>query len=395
MRRTAYPSVALRGQELLWPIKKVLTLSDVDITHPFLTLPRQPVEEHIIVHLSPQDQDHLRIVNHVSVCAQDDDTGDIYMMKLKWRGSYYNLIGKWGKIVRGKELDVGREIKIRWANGCLHFSAPQQQSVVLPPVQIVAAPQEQLQWPITKVLTLSDVDTNHPFLLLPRHAVEDHILVHLAQEEQECLRNEEQIHLNAIDCDTGDLYVMKLKWRGNYYYLIGKWGKIIRRKGLGVGKEIKLRWANKCLYFSVPQELNAAAPPVIDDWPIRKALTLSDVDTNHPFLTLPGKAVKDHILLHWTQQAREQLRNERQLNVDAQDFDTGDVYAMKLKWRGSYYNLIGKWGKIVRGKRLTVGQEIRVRWDNGFLLFSVPQYSFSGSSSGANEEGFQAKMEII
>ncbi|GMP39309.1 hypothetical protein CsSME_00010191 [Camellia sinensis var. sinensis] len=249
MRRTTYHNVASRGHDL-WPIRKALTLSDVDITHPFLTLPRQPVEDHIVVHLTPQDRDHLRNVEHVSVNAQDDDTGGMYVMKLKWRGSYYNLIGKWGKIVRGKGLDVGREIKIRWANGCLHFSVSPQQNVAIPQMQIVAAPQEPQQWPITKVLTLSDVDINHPFLPLP---------------------------------------------------------------------------------------------------------------------------LEDHILLHWTQQTREKLRNERQLNIDAQDFDTGDLYAMKLRWRGSYYNLIGKWGKIIRGKRLSVGKEIRVCWDNGFLLFSVPQ----------------------
>ncbi|XP_028123547.1 putative B3 domain-containing protein At1g78640 isoform X1 [Camellia sinensis] len=372
MRRTTYHNVSSRGHDL-WPIRKALTLSDVDITHPFLTLPRQPVEDHIVVHLTPQDRDHLRNVEHVSVNAQDDDTGGMYVMKLKWRGSYYNLIGKWGKIVRGKGLDVGREIKIRWANGCLHFSVSPQQNVVIPQMQIVAAPQEPQQWPITKVLTLSDVDINHPFLPLPRRPVEDHILVYLTPQERELLRNEEQVNVNALDYDTGELYVMKLKWRGNYYNLIGKWGKIIRRKGLGVGKEIKIRWANKCLHFSVPQEQNSAAPVVLDQWPIKKALTLSDVDTNHPFLTLPGKSVEDHILLHWTQQTREKLRNERQLNIDAQDFDTGDFYAMKLRWRGSYYNLIGKWGKIIRGKRLSVGKEIRVCWDNGFLLFSVPQ----------------------
>ncbi|GKC87686.1 hypothetical protein Tco_1148335, partial [Tanacetum coccineum] len=41
------------------------------------------------------------------------------------------------------------------------------------------------------------------------------------------------------------------------------------------------------------------------------------------------------------------------------------VFLMKLKWRGSYYYLIGKWGQIISGKTLEVGQEIRVRWDNG------------------------------
>lgn len=111
----------------------------------------------------------------------------------------------------------------------------------------------------------------------------------------------------------------------------------------------------------------------MDNWPIKKALTLSDVDTNHPFLTLPGKAVEDHILFYWSQQAREQLRNEHQININARDDDTGDPYLMKLRWRGSYYNLIGKWGKIIRGKKLQVGIEIRLRWENGCLFFSVPQ----------------------
>ncbi|KAI3788920.1 hypothetical protein L2E82_01702 [Cichorium intybus] len=362
-----------------WPIRKALTLSDVDITHPFLTLPRQPVETYILVHLTQLERDHLLNREQVPINAQDDDTGDLYVMKLKWRGSYYNLIGKWGRIVRSKGLDVGKEIKIRWFNGCLHFSVPQQQVLAIPPLQIIPAPvPHHDQWPIRKVLTLSDVDTNHPFLPLARRSVEDHILVHWTPQQRELLRNEEQVNLNARDVDTGDIYVMKLRWRGNYYNLIGKWGKIIRSKGLGVGKEIKIRWANGCLHFSVPYEQTVVPTtiPVMhqqEEWPIKKALTLSDVDTNHPFLTLPGKSIEDHILLYWASQAREQLRTELQINVNARDYDTGDLFLMKLKCRGSYYNLIGKWGQIIRGKGLQVGQEIRVRWDNGYLVFSVPQ----------------------
>ncbi|GJT84194.1 B3 DNA binding domain-containing protein [Tanacetum coccineum] len=230
------------------------------------------------------------------------------------------------------------------------------------------------QWPIRKVLTLSDVDTNHPFLPLARKLVEDHILVHWTPKQRELLRNEEQVNLNARDVDTNDLYVMKLRWRGNYYNLIGKWGKIIRGKGLGVGKEIKIRWANGCLLFSVPYDhpVVPTSIPMIqhqqEQWPIRKALTLSDVDKNHPFLTLPGKLVEDHILLYWGSQAREQLRNDLQINVNVRDYDTGVSFLMKLKCCGSYYNLIGKWGQIIRGKGLQVGQEIRVRWDNGLII---------------------------
>lgn len=371
MRRARY-NVAPQGQDE-WPIKKALTLSDVDVTHPFLTLPRQPVENHILVHLMQQERDHLKNKEQVTINARDDDTGDLHVMKLKWRGSYYSLIGKWGRIVRGKGLNVGKEIKLRWVNGCLHFSVPQQQIVTVPPLQIVQQPLVQDHWPIRKVLTLSDVDTNHPFLPLARRSVEDHILVHWTSQQRELLRNEEQVNLNARDVDTGDMYVMKLRWHGHYYILLGKWGKIIRRKGLGVGKEIKIRWSNGCLNFSVPYEWSPAALPGQEQWPIKKAMTLSDVDTNHPFLTLPRKAVEDHILLYWTHQAREQLRNDHQINVNARDDDTGDLYMMKLKRSGSSYNLIGKWGQIIRGKRLQVGKEIRVRWDNGCLLFSVPE----------------------
>ncbi|KAI3712417.1 hypothetical protein L1987_70973 [Smallanthus sonchifolius] len=426
MRRSRHNS-AFQVQDD-WPIRKVLTLSDVDITHPFLTLPRQPVETYILVHLTQHERDHLLNREQVAINAQDDDTGDVYIMKLKWRGSYYNLIGKWGRIVRSKGLDVGKEIKIRWFDGCLHFSVPQQ-ALPVPPLQIIPASVVQHdQWPIRKVLTLSDVDTNHPFLPLARRSVEDHILVHWTPQQRELLRNEEQVNLNARDVDTGEIYVMKLRWRGSYYNLIGKWGKIIRSKGLGVGKEIKIRWANGCLHFSVPYEQQTVVPTVPllqqhhqqhhqqqhhqqqqqqqqqqpqqqqqqqqqhhqqqqqrqqqhhhhhhhhhEEWPIKKVLTLSDVDTNHPFLTLPGKSVEDHILLYWASQAREQLRNELQINVNARDYDTGDLFLMKLKCRGSYYSLIGKWGQIIRGKGLQVGQEIRVRWDSGSLVFSVPQ----------------------
>ncbi|PWA58674.1 B3 DNA binding domain-containing protein [Artemisia annua] len=376
MKRSRYRNVVHAHDE--WPIRKSLTLSDVDITHPFLTLPRQSVENYILGHLTQLERDHLMNREQVAINVQDDDTGDLYLMKLKWRGSYYNLIGKWGKIVRSKGLDVGKEIKIRWFDECLHFSVPQRQVLSVPPLQVIPTMHND-HWPIRKVLTLSDVDTNHPFLPLARKSVEDHILAHWTPQQRELLRNEEQVNLNARDVDTNDLYVMKLRWRGNYYNLIGKWGKIIRGKGLGVGKEIKIRWANGCLLFSVPYD-HEVVPSTIptmqrqqEQWPIRKALTLSDVDTNHPFLTLPGKLVEDHILLYWGSQAREQLRNDLQINVNVRDYDKGDSFLMKLKCRGSYYNLIGKWGQIIRGKGLQVGQEIRVRWDNGYLVFSVPE----------------------
>ncbi|KAL3635255.1 hypothetical protein CASFOL_019802 [Castilleja foliolosa] len=385
MKRTTYFN-SIGEVPDLWPIKKALTLSDVDITHPFLTLPRQQVETHIVMYMTPQQQDHLRAEGQVGLNAQDDDNGDLYLMKLKWRGSYYNLIGKWGKIVRGKGLDVGNEIKLRWFNCCLYFSVSQQQqqlligSAPLAPVlpRMIAAPPpllvyDQSQWPIRKVLTSSDVDPSHPFLPLPRKSVEDHILDHWAPHERERLRKEEHVSINVRDYDTGETHGMKLKWRGNYYNLIGKWGNIVRSKGLGVGQEIRLRWMNGCLYFSVLDELYAETGSANDNWPVKKALTLSDVDINHPFLTLPGKAVEDHILFYWGPGAREQLRTERQVGLNARDGDTGEMYVMKLKWRGSYYNLIGKWGKIIREKRLQVGREIRVRWENGCLIFSVPQ----------------------
>ncbi|KZV22713.1 hypothetical protein F511_05345 [Dorcoceras hygrometricum] len=372
MKRTTYYEAVAQALDH-WPIKKALTNSDVDTTHPFLTLSRQQVEAHIVVYMTPQQEEHLRAEGQVNFNAQDDDTGETYVMKLKWRGSYYNLIGKWGKVVRGKGLEVGQEIKLGWFNGCLHFSVPQQQIVTAPPIRAVTTHMTQDHWPIKKVLTPSDVDPNHPFLPLPRRSVEDHILVHWTLEERDSLRKEEQVAITARDYDNGDVHGMKLKWRGNYYNLIGKWANIIRHKGIGVGQEIRIRWMNSCLYFSVPEDHYVAAPSGQDSWPVKKALTLSDVDTNHPFLTLPGKAVEDHILFYWTPQAREQLRTEHQVGINARDDDTGDLYVMKLKWRGSYYNLIGKWGKIIREKGLQVGREIRVRWDNGCLIFSVPQ----------------------
>ncbi|CAH9082176.1 unnamed protein product [Cuscuta europaea] len=326
--------------------------------------------------MAPKHQEVLRSQGHVDFNAQDDDTSEVYSMKLKWRGSYYNLIGKWGKVVRTKGLDAGHEIKIRWDNGILHFSVPREQvATVVMPVRMVVGPSAVDNfWPIKKVLTLSDVDINHPFLPLPHQQVEDHILVHWTPQQQERLRKEDHVVVNTQDYDTGEGYQMKIKPKGNFYNLIGKWGVIIRQKGLGVGEEIRIRWENECLYFSVPQEhYNTTPSSVVDNWPIKKALTLSDVDTTHPFLTLPGKAVEDYVLFYWTPQDREKLRSERQIDVNGKDNDTGDLYLMKLRWRGSYYNLIGKWGKIIRGKGLQIGMEIRLRWDDRCLLFSVPE----------------------
>ena len=74
----------------------------------------------------------------VTINAKDEDTGEVHLMKLKWRGSYYNLIGKWGSIVRAKNLEVGREIKICWFNGCLHFSVPEWQVQAVTSLQDVA-----------------------------------------------------------------------------------------------------------------------------------------------------------------------------------------------------------------------------------------------------------------
>ncbi|PWA85865.1 B3 DNA binding domain-containing protein [Artemisia annua] len=64
--------------------------------------------------------------------------------------------------------------------------------------------------------------------------------------------------------------------------------------GLGAGKEIKISWANGSLNFSVPYEpvvVQTSMPIMMshhhDEWPIRKALILSDVDINHPFPRFP------------------------------------------------------------------------------------------------------------
>lgn len=37
----------------------------------------------------------------------EDDTGDLFMMKLKCHGSCYNLIGKCGQIIRGEGVASG------------------------------------------------------------------------------------------------------------------------------------------------------------------------------------------------------------------------------------------------------------------------------------------------
>ncbi|GJU53498.1 B3 DNA binding domain-containing protein [Tanacetum coccineum] len=249
-----------------------------------------------------------------------------------------------------------------------HIPLPQPLQVVHPPAPVGDSRKSQLL-PIKRVLTLSHVDTNYPFLPLTRKQVKDHIFVHWTPQQRELLGNDEEVILYARDVDTDEIYVMKLRWRGNYYNFIGKWGKIVRRKGHRAGKEIKIPWANGSLNFSVPYEPVVQTSIVVmmshhhDKWPIRKVLTLSNVDINHPFLALPLKSVEDHILLYWASQ--------HQIIVNARDDDTGDVFLMKLKWQGSYYNLIGKWGQIIRGKTLEVGQEIRVRWDNGYLVFSV------------------------
>ncbi|GKC77914.1 B3 DNA binding domain-containing protein, partial [Tanacetum coccineum] len=217
-----------------------------------------------------------------------------------------------------------------------HIPLPQPLQVVHPPAPVGDSRKSQLL-PIKRVLTLSHVDTNYPFLPLTRKQVKDHIFVHWTPQQRELLGNDEEVILYARDVDTDEIYVMKLRWRGNYYNFIGKWGKIVRRKGHRAGKEIKIPWANGSLNFSVPYEPVVQTSIVVmmshhhDKWPIRK----------------------------------------HQIIVNAQDDDTGDVFLMKLKWRGSYYNLIGKWGQIIRGKTLEVGQEIRVCWDNGYLVFSV------------------------
>ncbi|GKB85716.1 B3 DNA binding domain-containing protein, partial [Tanacetum coccineum] len=112
-------------------------------------------------------------------------------------------------------------------------------------------------------------------------------------KKSELLRNDEEVNLNARDVDTDEIYVMKLRWRGNHNNFIGKWGKIVRRKGLKAGKEIKIRWANGSLNFSIPYEPVVQTSMAVmmshhhDELPIRKVLMLSDVDINHPFLALP------------------------------------------------------------------------------------------------------------
>ncbi|GKA76249.1 B3 DNA binding domain-containing protein, partial [Tanacetum coccineum] len=149
---------------------------------------------------------------------------------------------------------------------------------------------------------------------------QDSYPLHLTQFKRDQLANKEQVAIDDQDDDTDEIYVMKMRWRGNCYNFIGKWGKIVRRKGLKAGKEIKIRWANGSLNFSVPYEPVVQTTMAVmmshhhDEWPIRK----------------------------------------HQIIVNTRDDDTCDVFLMKLKWRGSYYNLIGKWGQIIRRKTLEV-----------------------------------------
>ncbi|CAA0814049.1 Unknown protein [Striga hermonthica] len=166
--------------------------------------------------------------------------------------------------------------------------------------------------------------------------------------------------------------------RGSYYNLVcSKWGKSVRDKGLEVGQEIRLRWFNSCLYFSVSQHRLAGPPPPPPPPPLPipappvPVLISSHVDPTHPFLHLPCKLVEDHILVQWAPLERERLRKEEHVCINAWDYDTGDTHEMELRWHGNYYYLIGKWWNIVRHRGLVVGQEIRLRWMNGCLYLSA------------------------
>ncbi|KAG5537247.1 hypothetical protein RHGRI_024633 [Rhododendron griersonianum] len=74
------------------------------------------------------DEEQKKILNadpfRLAIQAVDDDTNERREVLVTNVGSGYNISNKWGEVIRKKKLKAKQVIRVRWADGCLHFTVP-------------------------------------------------------------------------------------------------------------------------------------------------------------------------------------------------------------------------------------------------------------------------------
>ncbi|KAK8577606.1 hypothetical protein V6N13_027875 [Hibiscus sabdariffa] len=114
----------------------------------------------------------------------------------------------------------------------------------------------------------------------------------------------------------------------------------------------------------VPDQLRNGNGPEAghDPWCIRKRLTKSDL-SDMSRLLLAWELVESHILPHWDEDRKAQIRKGLQVRVH--DCDTNSEHAMVFKrWDNGAHVLINKWiPQFVKRRNLKLNDEIGLHWD--------------------------------
>ncbi|KAK8518401.1 hypothetical protein V6N13_027877 [Hibiscus sabdariffa] len=114
----------------------------------------------------------------------------------------------------------------------------------------------------------------------------------------------------------------------------------------------------------VPDQLRNGNGPGAghDPWCIRKRLTKSDL-SDMSRLLLAWELVESHILPHWDEDRKAQIRKGLQVRVH--DCDTNSEHAMVFKrWDNGAHVLINKWiPQFVKRRNLKLNDEIGLHWD--------------------------------
>ncbi|VVB02534.1 unnamed protein product [Arabis nemorensis] len=119
------------------------------------------------------------------------------------------------------------------------------------------------QWPIKRILNLTDISLTACRLRLPRSSLEPYFQNHLPEAILQKLATDKPgITVNVYDHDTETTHKMCLVLQSNHYVLRGDWRKaFITRRGLREGQEIGMFWnaTDSMLHFTVLDYANGRA----------------------------------------------------------------------------------------------------------------------------------------
>lgn len=115
------------------------------------------------------------------------------------------------------------------------------------------------QYPVTKVLTESDLTTSQ--LVLPRHSVEEFIVPNMARVFRERLAEDGRVDIWLVDDENRLEHVSTIVCHDHIYSIIG-WNHVHESRPLREGEEVRFGWMDEKLHFIVTFEGQSLFLPV-------------------------------------------------------------------------------------------------------------------------------------